>query len=595
MTRRTSRPISRWVGTVLLAAATTTAAAGCTGTVEGGANPGTPPAGGGQQPPGPGGGAPGPGNPGNPGTPGNPGNPGNPANPGNPPVAGPETPGHTPLRRLSREQYNNTVRDLLGMSGDFSAAFSGDDDVGGFRTNGISPVSEPQVEQYLRAAEDLATRAVAGPGLARLSPCVPPAMPEMTCADRFVRTFGKRAFRRPLAADEVTRYLGVYNVGRGPTADFAGGVSLVIATMLQSPHLLYLPENGDPRGAEPNALPLERYELASRLSYFLVGSLPDDELFAAADADALRTPEQVAAQARRLLKTPRARDSIASFYTQWLELTDMHVLDKDVMSFPDFTPALRTAMRDEVGAFVNHVTLAGDGKLASLLTATFAFPAGPLHKLYGLAGNGAAMVTTPVELPRGQRAGILTLAGVMALYAHPDQTGPVGRGYMVSDKLLCITPPPAPDDVNVMLPKPDPAVTTRERLEQHRADPRCATCHALMDPYGLTFENYDAIGRWRANDGRKPVDATAKGLPGVGDVKDAVELMARLAVSPQVRDCLTRQWFRYGFGRVEGTTDNPTLGLALGGFARADHSVPELLVALASSKGFRYRTPVGRP
>jgi hypothetical protein len=166
----------------------------------------------------------------------------------------------------------------------------------------------------------------------------------------------------------------------------------------------------------------------------------------------------------------------------------------------------------------------------------------------------------------------------------------------VSDKLLCITPPPAPDDVNSMLPKPDPGVTTRERLEQHRAEPRCATCHALMDPYGLTFENYDAIGRWRTTEGRKPVDASGKGLPGgVGDVKDAIELMAKLAASPAVRACLARQWFRYAFGREEVGADDPTLAAAGAAFGRADHSVPELLVGLTASKGFRFRSTGGRP
>jgi hypothetical protein len=527
--------------------------------------------------------------------PGPPADPGLPPTPGTPAIPGanvPEIPGATPLRRLTRAQYNNTVRDLLGLSGEFGATFAGDDDAGGFRSNVVSPVSEPQVEQYYRTAEDLATRAVAG-GLAKLAPC-PPPRPEPACADEFVRNFGKRAFRRPLTPEEVDRYQQVYQAGRGASGDLASGVTLVIAAMLQSPNFLYLPEIGDSAAKEKDGVPLDGYEVASRLSYFLLGSMPDEELFAAADARALRTPEQIGAQARRLLKSPRARDAIVSFFTQWLEVTELGSIDKDAMLFPEFTPALRTAMRDEIGAFADHVLRTGDGRLQTLLTSSLSFPSAPLLPIYGLpARQGMGQVAdVPVELPRAQRSGLLTLAGVMSVYAHPDQTGPVGRGFMVSEKLLCITPPPAPDNVNTMLPKPDANVTTRERLEQHRVDPACSSCHALMDPYGLTFENYDAIGRYRTTDGRKAVDATATGLPEIGDVKDALELMAKLAASPVVRSCLTKQWFRYAFGRSEVASDEGTLATALAAFAGADHAMPDLLVGLATSRGFRFRTAV---
>ncbi len=535
----------------------------------------------------------GPGGPG-PSSPADPSRP--PADPSIPGVAPPipgtnvaETPGATPLRRLTRAQYNNTIHDLLGVTGDFGATFAGDDDAGGFHSNVVSPVSEPQVEQYYRTAEDLAARAVAG-GLAKLAPCAPPRA-EPACADDFVRNFGKRAFRRPLTPEEVTRYQQVYQAGRGASGDLGSGVTLVIAAMLQSPNFLYLPEIGDSRAAEKDGVPLDPYEVASRLSYFVLASMPDDELFAAADANQLRTPQQLAEQTRRLLASPRARASITSFFTQWLEVGDILATDKDAMLFPEYTPQLRAAMRDEIAAFADHVVRAGDGRLETLLTSALSFPTGPLLPLYGLpARTGAA--SDPLELPRNQRAGLLTLAGVMAVYAHPNQTGPVGRGYMVSDKLLCITPPPAPDNVNAMLAPPDPGVTTRERLEQHRVDPACASCHTLMDPYGLTFENYDAIGRYRSNDGRKPVDASGKDLPSIGDVKDAVELMARLATSPTVQSCLTRQWFRYAFGRQEVAADDGTLAAAQAAFAGADHALPDLMVGLASSRGFRFRAPV---
>jgi hypothetical protein len=502
----------------------------------------------------------------------------------------------TPLRRLTRAQYNNTIRDLLGLSGDFAGTFAGDEDAGGFRSNITSPLGEPQVEQYLRAADDLAGKAVTA-GVNKLAPCAQPtpAAAAETCAADFIRNFGKRAFRRPLSNEEQARYLTVYKAGAdpaGPTA-FAEGVKLVLSAMLQSPNFLYLPEvsGSRPAGSTSGPLALDGYEVATRLSYALQGTMPDEELFAAADMGALRTPEQIDAQARRLLGSPKARDSIVSFFQQWLEVSDILALDKNPMVFKEFTPELRVAMRDEIDAFVNEVTLTSKGNLASLLTATFGYPSGPLQALYGVPAKAGPASRT--ELPKGQRAGLLTLAGVMAVYAHTDQTGPVGRGYMVSDRLLCITPPPAPDDVNAMLPPPNPNITTRERLEAHRNNPSCASCHALMDPYGLTFENYDALGRYRTTDGIKPVDATGKGLPGgVGDVANAIELMAKLAQSPAVQSCLARQWFRYAFGREERPDDEGTLGAAMDAFKRNDFKLTDLMVGLATSSGFRYRAPI---
>lgn len=499
---------------------------------------------------------------------------------------GAETPGRTPMRRLTHAEYNNTIRDLLGLREDFAAGFAGDEDAGGFAANTSSPVSEDQADQYHAAADAIATKAIAA-GVNKLAPCAPPAGAADACADQFVRSFGRRAFRRPLTADEVTRYKVVYTAGAAG-GDFASGVQLVITAMLESPNFLYLPERGDKRAAARDGLPLDPYETATRLSYFLIGSMPDDELAAAADADALRTTEQLAAQGKRLLGTTRARDSVASFFLQWLEIAELAGVSKDEKLFPQFTREVGAAMTAELAAFSTRATLEGDGKLATLLTADFSYPSAALASIYGVPA-GSASGTAAVTFPKGQRAGLLTLAGVMALYAGPDQTGPVGRGFLVAEKLLCNTPPPAPNNVPP-LPPPSPNVTTRERLEKHRTDPVCATCHALFDPFGMTFEIYDAIGRYRTMEGTKTIDATGQDLPGgFPDVKDATELLPLLAQSDAVRSCLTKQWFRYAFGRVEGARDEATLTAAHASFARGDFATRDLLLGLATSRGFRYR------
>jgi len=497
---------------------------------------------------------------------------------------GAEGPGRTPMRRLTHAEYNNTIRDLFGLREDFAASFAGDEDAGGFAANTGSPVSEDQADQYHVAADAIATKAVAG-GLSKLAPCAPPAGAADACATDFVKSFGRRAFRRPLTPEEISRYKAVYTAGASG-ADFAAGLQLVITAMLESPNFLYRPERGDRKRVEKDALPLDAYETAARLSYFLIGSMPDDELSAAADTDQLRTPEQVAAQGKRLLGTDRARDSMASFFLQWLEMSELGMVSKDSKLFPMFTPEVGAAMSAELAAFSSRVTLEGDGKLETLLTADYSFPAAALASIYGVSGaNGTSKVT----FPQGQRAGLLTLAAVQALYAHPDQTGPVGRGFLVAEKVLCETPPQPPNNVPA-LPAPSASVTTRERLEQHRKDPTCAVCHAAFDSFGLTFEIYDAIGRYRTMEGTKKVDASGTGLPGgFADVKDATELMPQLAKSDDVRECLSTQWFRYAFGRMEGQQDGPTLDAARAAFAKNDYVTRDLLLGLAQSRGFRYR------
>jgi hypothetical protein len=540
---------------------------GCTGSVgDAGSTPGP-------------GGSPAPG----PGSPTNPGGPGNPATPGGPAAA--EHPGRTALRRLTHLEYNNTIRDLLGLKEDFAGAFSGDEDAGGFAANTVSPVSEALADQYHAAAESIAGKAVAA-GVNKLAPCPAASSPD-TCAQDFVRGFGRRAFRRPLTPEEIARYKQVYTTGAAG-ADFGSGIGLVVTAMLQSPNFLYLPERGDRKAAEKDALPLDPYETAARLSYFITATMPDVELSAAADQGALRTAEQVTTQARRLLSTPQAGDSMASFYLQLLEMADLSTIDKDPKLFPQYTPAVRAAMSAELTAFASRTTLEGDGKLETILTSGQSYPSAPLAPIYGLSG-GAATGNAPVTLPKGQRSGLLTLPAVMAVYAQTDQTRPVGRGFLVADKLLCNTPPAAPDNVP-MLPPPAPNVTTRERRANHRSDPACATCHALFDPFGLTFEIYDPIGRYRTSEGNKPIDASAKGLPGgFSDVKDATELLPQLARSETVRSCMVKQWFRYAMGRVEATEDEGTLAAARAAFAKADFGVRDLLVGLATTRGFRYR------
>jgi hypothetical protein len=498
------------------------------------------------------------------------------------------------MRRLTKTQYDNTVRDLLGISNHPAADFTEDEIIAGFAANSQLPVQGLQLDQYDEAAEDLAAQVVAA-HLSDIVGCAPAT--DTGCLDSFIQSFGKRAFRRPVSPDELSRYHAAF-LAEMATSDFPTAVGLVVRAMLQSPYFLYRVELGE-RGAIPGsdgAVPLSAYEVASRLSYFLWNTMPDAALFAAADAGQLGTQTEVEAMARRMLQDPKARDTISWFHDQWLGLQGLSVVYKDGDVFPTFTADLRDAMSAEADDFVNDVVLGSDGRLETLLSASYSFLRGPLYADYGLPAPADPTVTSRVELPPSQRAGVLTLSGLLSMLAHEDQTSIVFRGLLVREQLLCQPLPSPPADVNTALPMVDPHLTWRQQFEQHRADPVCAACHNQMDPIGDTFEEFDPIGRFRTVDSNShPIDATGQ-LTGTGKidgpVANAVDLAHKLSTADLVRRCVADQWFRYAFGHQEGASNMATIQRALDAFGASDYRITEMMVALTTSRAFRFRMAV---
>lgn len=491
-----------------------------------------------------------------------------------------------PLRRLTRTEYNNTVRDLLHVTMTPADDFVPDEVTAVFSNNAATQIVSPLLaEQYMLAGEKLAAAATAD--LPTLLGCSPAGDKERACVTAFIPRFGLRAFRRPLLDTETARFLALYDEARKGT-NTAGAVGTVIAAALQSPHFLYRPELGVSGGA------LSSYEIATRISYFLWQTMPDDALFAAASSGALLKRAEIEAHARRLLRDPRAQATVRLFHDEWLGLTDLGTVEKDPVVFPEFKTRTRGAMAAEAHEFVDDVIWKGDGRLETLLTASYTFLSPPLAPIYGLPVPTAV---TRVDLDPKQRAGLLTLPGLLALNAdEDDQTprAPIVRGRLVLDRLLCqpIGDPPAdvPDP-----PERDPMATRRQQLADHRADPACASCHNLLDPVGLGFEHYDAIGRYVTMEAGKPVDASGS-ISGTsdanGDFVGAVELARRLGKSDHVRDCVTAQMFRFAFGRFEGDADKPSLAAARASFATRDFDLKELLVGLTLTESFAHREPV---
>jgi hypothetical protein len=503
--------------------------------------------------------------------------------------AGQISPGRAPLRRLNRLEYNSTIRDLLGETTRYADSFPPDEQGGGFSNNADAlVVSHLLAESYASAAQAMAATAVTR--LSSLSPCDVTTTGEQSCARQFIVTFGKRAFRRPITSDEATRFLALYTTGRtGGT--YADGISVVIEMMLQSPHFIYRVEPAPSLAAGAAPVAVTPYELATRLSYFIWGSMPDDTLFAAADAGALSTSSQVAGQARRMLQDNRAHDAVAAFHREWLQLDHALEAPKAAMMFPTWSPTLAGALFAESQTFVENVFWS-DGRLATLLSAPYTFADQTVAQYYG-ATAPASTSFGKLMLDPTQRAGLLTQGTFLAAHAGPDQTSPVQRGKFVREQLLCQTVAPPPNNLVIMPPKVDQTTSTRDRFKQHEmTGSSCAACHALMDPLGFGFEHYDTIGQWRTVDGPSTVDATGMvtGTDVDGPYDGAVALMAKLSVSTQVANCVATQWFRFATGRTETTADMCTLQTIRAQFSSSQTDMRALPVAIATSDAFRYRT-----
>ncbi len=496
--------------------------------------------------------------------------------------------GPSPMRRLTRLQYGNSVNDLLKLKLDSAPLLTEDEKVGAFDSNLLSPVGELHVDHYLKAAEAATDSALLN--VTTLLPCDPIAVGEATCAGTLIDTLGPKAFRRPLSVDERTQYLGVYTESRTSGGTFVEGIQQVVRAFLQSPYFLYLVE-APPAGAAATAV--SPYEVASRLSYFLWNSMPDDTLFAAAAANQLSTPEALLAQAKRMLESDKATATLASFHKQWLGIDRLLSAGKDTQTFPEYTPELAQAMLTETTGFADSVIRKGDGKLATLFTLAQSPVPSSLLSLYGVQAPANATPGQLVALNPAERAGLLTQAGVLGAHSHFADVSPVLTGVFVRATIMCQAPPPPPPTVMAKPPAAKPGETTRQRFDRHRTDPSCANCHQLMDPIGYGFSNYDALGHYVTMDAGAAVDAKGEIVGSLdlnGPFNGAVELSQKLATSTQVRECVMGQWFLYALGRnLDAQADGCSVAAARDAFAKSDYNVQDLLLSIVQSDSFRLR------
>ena len=469
-------------------------------------------------------------------------------------------------RRLTSTAFQNSLRDLLGGSVTVGELEPDSWSIGGFASVSAATVSISQVgvEDYQTAIEAATTQVFSDTTRRdKLLGCKPASVSDTTCFQSFVKTFGRLAWRQPLTAAQVTRYSQLVGTVASSMGDAYEGMRAGMSGLLQSPNFLYRLE----RGAAPasgGSSPFWQYtsrEMASRLSYFLTNSTPDAMLLAAADSDSLTTADAVRQQADRLLSTTAGHESVKNFATELYQLGIIAGRAKDPTMYPQYAAALQNAMMQEIPAMFENIVFTQNGSALDLFTTRNTFVTKDLATLYGLPTTGLSSTTlSPATLPAdGLRAGLLGTAGFLSLYASQKEGSPTQRGKFIRQILLCQTIPDPPANVNLMLPDPPAGVvlTKRQKLTNHEAVASCAVCHKLMDPLGLTLENFDAIGGLRSTDQGLPIDVSGN-LDGMA-FNGPIELGQALASQPATADCLVRNFYRYGTGHVETASEQPVL------------------------------------
>lgn len=498
------------------------------------------------------------------------------------------------MRLLTRYEYDNTVRDLLGDDTHPAASFPPENRSTVFENNAADHrASKELVRGYFEAAEDIAGRSV-DERIGVLLPCDPAVDGEPMCGHAFVEHLLGRAFRRPASPEELATFERLFD-DMHAREGFSEAIAVVIEAALQSPQFLYRFESA-PADAQPGDLvEVTGYAMASRLSYFLTASMPDDELFAAAAEGRLSTPEEIEAQARRLLEGEGGRRMVAEFHRQWLSLGRLDSVSKDPALYPDLDPSeVGPQWRQSIEAFVGHAFFE-EGTVDALLGSDQVFLPPELAAVYGL---GSPDPETGAYTLEREAAGLLSQPGLLAMLSLPDQSSPISRGVFVRERLLCQHLAPPPDDIDIEPSELDPNATTRERVAEITGAPACAGCHALINPVGFGFEHYDAIGRWRDEENGRQIDASGH-LSAVddqsvaGDFVGAGELAQKIAASTDFQDCVVQKWTTFALGREPLEEDLCSVEQAEVVLEESGGDLREMLIAIAVSPAFRHRVVDG--
>ena len=504
----------------------------------------------------------------------------------------PKDPGAFVIRRLTKTEYGNTLHDLLGVSAEVVKELP-DEVAGEGYLNTLSPL---QMEQYLGIANEVLNRALSAPGTAptdveqRLFGAAP-AADVKTAARNVARKLARSAYRRPATEAELDVLMQVFDLAQRNKLAYPAALRLMLKAVLVSPQFLYItPATEAAPGSQ--IVPLDDWMLASRLSYLLWATMPDAELSALADAGTLHEPAVLQAQVRRLLKDARARALFDGFGAQWLGLGDLADKTFDTTKFPQMTPALRTAMYDEARLFFSSI-VRDNSSVVSFVQSDYTFLNGALAAIYGMEQSVTGPEMRRVKLTDANRGGILGMPGILAMTSFPNRTSPVKRGVWVLEQVLGQHVPPAPPNVPT-LEKQDKKkianLTLRQRTELHRTNVVCANCHKILDPIGFGLENFDAIGRWRAQDDTGGAIDAGGELPGGKRFTTPKELKGIIASrKDDLARNLTEKLLAYALCRELEGYDEIEVDHLIADLKPEGYRMQSLIAAVVSSYPFTHR------
>ena len=485
----------------------------------------------------------------------------------------------SPLRRLTSRQITHAVKDLVGVDVDpnqlpFEAERDGFVTFAALQGAGASDVA---------TFHDLAEEVAAAANMSDLMSC---SNNDRACVRAFIEDFAPQAFRRPIDNEEVELYLLLYDLAEADGFDFAA--RKVLQAMLSSPSFLYRVEHS---GGDGTTAPLGGREYAARLSFFLWSSVPDAELMRDAEEGVLDTQVGRAAAIERMLNDPRARRSVRDFHEQWLHLSELTSIAPNPEIFPEFDDSLVADYTEETTRYAEHVFFDADNNtFRELLLGDYSMLNDTLGDLYGVSAGGNFENTDLSGMPR---VGILMQGGTLARLATPSRSQPIYRGDFMLTDVLCRNLM-LPENLNVMLPEPDPTRTFREQLDETTGSGQCNNCHSRINPLGYGLEAFDALGRYRPEENGFPID-TSGSLVGLGDAEgsfdDGPEMMEIIAASETAAECYTEKWFQFALGRARRETeDQASFDDIMGRFRSSGFNLRELLIAITESDAFSTRT-----
>lgn len=497
-----------------------------------------------------------------------------------------------PVPRLTSKQLENAVHDVFGQDIVVPPITQTDLVEGGFVTVGVGvdTISPRAADDLERAAREIGRQVVAEGRDGRPALCDGSEIDDAACHASVLRPFGDRLWRRPMTDDEIARVAAVSAGAATVLESFHDGLVYGIAALVQSPHFLFRREIGT-LDEETGRRVYDDYEMASRLSFLLWNTTPDEEMLEAAANGELTTDEGLVAQVERLLADPRGREGVLEFFTQWFELDELLHLTKDPTVFLAMDADLGASARTETLMGLEHIVFDTEGDFRELLTTNRTYLNRQLASLYGVpapAREGFAEAYLP---PDGGRRGLLGQASLLMLHSHPVSSSATLRGLFVREYLLCMPVDPPPANVDTSIPEPSgTTLTLRDRVAEHLEGETCRGCHLQMDPIGLGLENFDGIGQWRLTDNGAEIDPSGD-LDGEA-FSDAWELAELVASHPRFGYCAAQQWTRFGTGQVEQLEQLPGVRALAAEFEAADYRILDMIEAFVLSPAFRTAGPI---